>query len=90
MRNNALVVVDMLYDFIDGSLRSGTLIRRQKDREERNTRSSTHSRYSSFATIILPTIHHSWNMAEPGLHIAWQGHAEQKSMTNSSHMRGKN
>ena len=81
MRNSALVVVDMLYDFIDGSLACANAenavkplwassIHRQRDRKEKITRSLTPFLSFSSATTILQIILRSRSREGYGLHTA--------------------
>lgn len=80
INDSVLIVVDMLYDFIDGSLacaNSGNAVANTLDFiKKRVTKTSL---CSSSATTIRQTTPHSRKTEESGRRTAWQEPAEEKS-----------
>ena len=72
MKNSALVVVDMLYDFIDGSMACKNSENAVNEAVKAIDRLRTLSPFSLSATITLPTTVHSRNSEASGPPTAYR------------------
>ena len=77
MHNSALVVVDMLYDFIDGSLAcsnaDSAVAQTVKfiDRQTKGQGGEDHEILDTFPILFVRDHHPADHSSAPGLHIAW-------------------